>query len=345
MHVGQGLTLCAAALAPRRPAADDLSSVRAILFALAAITGVACSSHDDAGSGPRAGAGSSALGGKGSSGAGAGGAAGATAGRGGSTASGGAAADRAGDGGRAGTRNAGSGNGTASGGAGKGGAASGGATSGGAGRDAQGGEGAVSGQPSETGGDCAHDGDHTTTLVFVNHCAKAVTFEGSDIDGKTLAPGSAACVDIGSDTEALSAKRYWGFSGDDPGAEHHTLAEFTFNTDFNDFDWYNISHVDAFNLPMQIVPRDRPDCDTLSCPADFLAGCPDEGKYRDDNGDVVACVSPARDDGSSPVAQYFESCDDAYAWSGDDQHGDDPSPVRACAGEDWDIVFCPGAAP
>lgn len=179
--------------------------------------------------------------------------------------------------------------------------------------------------------------------MFVNRCAKPVTFAGSDIEGKTLAPGVQACVDIGSDAETLSAKRYWGFSGDDPGGEHHTLAEFTFNTDFNDFDWYNISHVDAFNLPMQIVPRDRPDCVTLTCAADFLTGCPDVGQYRDANGDLLACVSPSRDDGNSPVARYFESCDDAYAWSGDDQNGDDPSPVRACAGEDWDIVFCPGA--
>jgi hypothetical protein len=57
----------------------------------------------------------------------------------------------------------------------------------------------------------------------------------------------------------------------------------------------------------------------------------------------VACVSPDRNDAVSPVALYFESCDDAYAWSGDDQKGDDPSPVRACAGEDWQITFCPSA--
>ena len=55
----------------------------------------------------------------------------------------------------------------------------------------------------------------------------------------------------------------------------------------------------------------------------------------------MSCVSPARDDPESPVALYFEACDDAYAWSGDDQHGTDTSPMRACAGEDWDIVFCP----
>lgn len=191
--------------------------------------------------------------------------------------------------------------------------------------------------------ECAHDADGRTTLVFVNGCSASVTFRGSDIEGGELAPGASRCVDIGSDVEALSAKRYWGFRGEDPGAEHHSLAEFTFNTDFNDFDWYNISYVDAFNLPLRIEPLVRPKCKVLSCPANLLPGCPSVGRFEDSQGDLVACVSPDRNDAMSPVALYFESCDDAYAWSGDDQKGDDPSPVRACAGEDFQITFCPGA--
>jgi hypothetical protein len=189
--------------------------------------------------------------------------------------------------------------------------------------------------------DCRSDGDDRTTLVFVNRCPVPITVRGSEIEDASVAAGEFVCRDIGSAAEELSSKRYWGFSGEDPGAEHHTLAEFTFNTDFNDFDWYNISHVDAFNLPMQIVPVARPDCATLTCADDLLGACPEAGQFKADDGEVVACVSPDRDDGTSPVAEYFESCDDAYAWSGDDQNGDDPSPVRACAGEDWDIVFCP----
>jgi len=191
--------------------------------------------------------------------------------------------------------------------------------------------------------DCAHDGDGRTTLVFVNGCAASVEFRGSDIEGGKLEPGAASCVDIGSAVEALSAKRYWGFRGEDPGAEHHSLAEVTFNTDFNDFDWYNISYVDAFNLPLEITPLARPKCKTLSCPSDLLPGCPSVGRFEDSQGDLVACVSPDRNNAMSAVALYFEACDDAYAWSGDDQKGDDPSPVRACAGEDWQISFCPGA--
>lgn len=185
------------------------------------------------------------------------------------------------------------------------------------------------------------DGDRRTTLAFVNHCAGGLHYAGSDIAGGTLAAGQTGCVEIGSDTEPLNAKRYWGWIGENPGGEHHSLAEFTFNTDFYDFDWYNISFVDAFNLPMKIVPVARPDCAALTCAEDLLPDCPSVGIHRDSSGTVNSCVSPDRNDPESPVALYFEQCDDAYAWSGDDQRGSDPSPVKACAGEDWDIVFCP----
>ena len=189
---------------------------------------------------------------------------------------------------------------------------------------------------------CRAEGDGTTTAVFVNHCASPLEMRGSDIEGATIAPGGFVCRDLGTATEELSSKRYWGFIGEDPGGEHHTLAEFTFNTDFNDFDWYNISHVDAHNLTMQVVPLDRSSCATLTCSdTALLTDCPAEGRYTGSGETLIACVSPDRDDASSPVAEFFEQCDDAYAWSGHDQQGDDPSPVRACAGEDWAIVFCP----
>lgn len=196
-------------------------------------------------------------------------------------------------------------------------------------------------EPPAPQADCHTAGDDRTTLVFVNRCAKPLTVRGSDMEEGQLAPGATLCRNIGTAVEELPAKRYWAFAGEDPGNEHYTLAEFTFNTDFNDFDWYNISHVDAFNLPMQIVPLDEPDCKSLTCGEDLLEHCPAAGQDRDDEGNVVVCVSPDRDDGESEVAVYFESCDDAYAWSGDDQHGEDPSPVAACAGEDWQITFCP----
>ncbi len=197
--------------------------------------------------------------------------------------------------------------------------------------------------PDPTAIDCRVEGDDKTTLVFINGCSQPVTFRGSDIAGGDIAPGAFVCVDVGDATAAINSKRYWGYIDEDPGGERHTLAEFTFNTDFYDFDWYNISHVDAHNLPMQIVPVNRPDCHVETCAESWLDTCPPEGQYKNDQGQIISCVSPDRDNSMSPVALFFEACDDAYAWSGDDQHGTDPSPMRACAGEDWDIVFCPEA--
>lgn len=188
---------------------------------------------------------------------------------------------------------------------------------------------------------CRADADGKTTLVFVNRCGETLHVRGSDIPDAVIGAGDFACQDVGTADEELSAKRYWGYLAEDPGAEHHTLAEFTFNTDFHDFDWYNISHVDAHNLTMQIAPLDT-DCDVLTCAdTSLLADCPSVGRQTDGSGELIACVSPERDDPTSPVAVHFEACEDGYAWSGDDQQGSDPSPVRACAGEDFAIVFCP----
>lgn len=191
--------------------------------------------------------------------------------------------------------------------------------------------------------DCRKEGDGKTTLGFVNLCTAPLTYRGSDIAGGTLAPGAFACVDVGTASQTISSKRYWGWTGADPGSGRHTLAEFTFNTDFYDLDWYNISHVDAHNLPMAILPAARPNCRALNCPQDFLGPCPAEGQFRDAQGTLVSCVSPERDNPDHAVVKLFEQCDDAYAWSGDDQQGDDVSPMIGCEVEDFDIVFCPEA--
>jgi len=184
---------------------------------------------------------------------------------------------------------------------------------------------------------CRASGDGKSTMSFVNQCDGLLSFRGSDIEGGDLAPGEHACRDVGSDVEPISAIRFWGFIGMDPGGEKHTLAELTLNTDFNDFDWYNISHVDAHNLPMRIAPVDMPDCRVLTCAESLLENCPPEGRLEDGSGQLISCFSPMRDDPNSPVAQYFEaSCDDAYSWSGDDAES-----MAACAGEDYDVIFCP----
>ncbi len=73
--------------------------------------------------------------------------------------------------------------------------------------------------------------------MFVNRCTAPPHVRGSDIAGATMASQTYLCRDLGSTEQSLPAKRYWGFLGEDPGAEHHTLADSLFNTDFHDFDW------------------------------------------------------------------------------------------------------------
>ncbi len=183
---------------------------------------------------------------------------------------------------------------------------------------------------------CRAQGDGKSTITLLNQCTSPLTFAGSKITGGTLAPGEHACRDVGSATESIPAVRYWGWLGEDPGNERYTLAELTLNTNFNDFDFYNISHVDAHNLPMQVQPVAMPNCRVLTCAMSLLANCPSVGQERDASGKVISCFSPDRNDPNSVVAQYFEAgCKDAYSWSGDNDS------VAACAGEDYDVVFCP----
>jgi hypothetical protein len=185
--------------------------------------------------------------------------------------------------------------------------------------------------------DCLVAGDGKTSVALVNHCRVPLSFAGSQNQSGQLAPDQFQCRDVGNATDTLPAIRYWGFAAPDPGLGHYTLAEFTFNTTFNDFDWYNISHVDASNLPMQIVARGMPKCRTLTCAESLLPGCPAIGQLKSPAGDVISCVSPEPNAPQSVVAQYFEkACPDAYSWS-----GDDAGSVVACAGEDYVIVFCP----
>jgi hypothetical protein len=185
--------------------------------------------------------------------------------------------------------------------------------------------------------DCLVKGDGKTSVALVNHCRAHVTFAGSQNQTGELDPDQFQCRDVGNATDNLPAIRYWGFTAPDPGLGRHTLAEFTFNTSFNNFDWYNISHVDAENLPMQIAAHAMPSCRTLTCAESLLADCPAVGQYKDAAGDVTACVSPDPNNPQSPVAQYFDkACPDAYSWSGDDANS-----VVACAGEDYVVTFCP----
>ncbi|KAF6167720.1 hypothetical protein GIB67_017215, partial [Kingdonia uniflora] len=65
-----------------------------------------------------------------------------------------------------------------------------------------------------------------------------------------------------------------------------TLAEFTLGGDGGK-DFYDISLVDGFNLPMSITPRGRLGCAVSSCPANVNSVCPSEFSIKNGRGTIA----------------------------------------------------------
>jgi len=146
-----------------------------------------------------------------------------------------------------------------------------------------------------------------------------------------------------------------------------SLAEIT--TDANGQDYYDVSLVDGYNLPMRMAPtagtfkkntNDKYDCGVAGCTADLNAHCPSELALKV-NGATVACKSAceafntdeyccrgAHDkpqtckSSSWPKnypATFKASCPDAYSYAYDDL-----SSTFICHGNpttSYDITFCP----
>ncbi|CAO2824130.1 unnamed protein product [Amaranthus hypochondriacus] len=69
-----------------------------------------------------------------------------------------------------------------------------------------------------------------------------------------------------------------------------TLLEFTLNGNTNQ-DFYDISLVDGYNLPISVSPTTQK-CNTTSCPFDINKSCPQELQLKDSTkSDIIACKS------------------------------------------------------
>jgi hypothetical protein len=144
-----------------------------------------------------------------------------------------------------------------------------------------------------------------------------------------------------------------------------TLAEFTLTAGMAS-DWYDISLVDGFTLPVAILQLDAawtPSssyvpggplgadglCGSPVCAADLLPNCPASQQRKDAAGAVVTCVN-----GQNPgaIQQYFKAgCPTSYSWP-----FDDPQSLFRCAdaaqnngtgAKDYKVIYCPmqGATP
>jgi hypothetical protein len=142
-----------------------------------------------------------------------------------------------------------------------------------------------------------------------------------------------------------------------------TLAEFTMGDGGVNPDFYDLSLVDGYNLPMGIAPLEGTytkspgaayDCLIPSCTHDLNATCPAELRQTNAAGQVVACLSacerfksdefccagahnqPATCPPFSFSKTFKEACPTAYSYA-----YDDATSTFTCKGEDYAIWFCP----
>ncbi|EFJ11333.1 hypothetical protein SELMODRAFT_426298 [Selaginella moellendorffii] len=139
--------------------------------------------------------------------------------------------------------------------------------------------------------------------------------------------------------------------GNSGGVTPATLAEFQLNG-FAGLDYYDVSLVDGYNLPLRINPEYN--CASAGCHSDVNARCPKELQVRKDNW-VIGCKSACevfhseefcctgshnRPETCSPT--YFsrifkDACPQAYSYAYDDA----TSTFTCGSGGGYTITFCP----
>jgi hypothetical protein len=156
-----------------------------------------------------------------------------------------------------------------------------------------------------------------------------------------------------------------GAGGEPPAS----LAEMTFTGDGGK-DFYDVSLVDGYNLPIKMVPtahftnsnNDKYDCKAAGCVSDLNSKCPHElSIWSADGFNVVACKSACakfntdtyccRGAHKTPETckssswpknypAYFKAaCPDAYSYA-----YDDTTSTFTCRGNpstNYDVIFCP----
>ncbi|KAF5325498.1 hypothetical protein D9619_009727 [Psilocybe cf. subviscida] len=122
------------------------------------------------------------------------------------------------------------------------------------------------------------------------------------------------------------------------GVPPATVAEWTLGGDSSTgVDWYDVSLVDGYNLPMRI--SNNKGCPVVDCPVDLGPNCPSplKGPF-DSTGFPVGCKSAcfANLDGNQE-----SNCPNSYAYAYDEASG---TALRTCASSlkaDYTLTFCP----
>ncbi|KAL1120326.1 hypothetical protein V6Z11_D01G159000, partial [Gossypium hirsutum] len=112
-----------------------------------------------------------------------------------------------------------------------------------------------------------------------------------------------------------------------------SLIEFTLAPN-NGKDFYDISLVDGFNLPLSVTPHGRLlGCNTTSCAADVNTVCPSELQVKGlGGGNSPATCQPTK------YSKIFKSqCPQAYSYAYDDK----TSTFTCTGGANYLVTFCP----
>ncbi|KAH0731901.1 hypothetical protein KY289_003089 [Solanum tuberosum] len=211
-----------------------------------------------------------------------------------------------------------------------------------------------------------------TNITIINYCVETVwpgitpknNFSG---DGYELKQGQSAVFTA----PAGWSGRIWGRTGCDfdkndngtcqtgrcgtglkcrePGQPPASIAEFT----LGDTDFYDVSLVDGFNLPIVVKPvNGKGNCSSVGCDSDLRPNCPSELALKSD-GKTIACRSACnvfntdeyccRGTFSSPISclptnysRIFKTaCPVAYSFA-----FDDPTSIITCSSTDYVVSFC-----
>ncbi|KAF7728371.1 hypothetical protein EC973_006179 [Apophysomyces ossiformis] len=177
-------------------------------------------------------------------------------------------------------------------------------------------------------------------ITVKNSCSypievKQLSNGGGGSAASTLAGGASTTIDVPSNWGG----RIWGHKEGAESPNAASLAEFLLRNPSDGSDYYDVSFVDGYNLPMSIAPNGQSGsgyiCGTPSCSS--LPTCPNGSEVKDSDGNVVGCQSSCRDCVTSDYAsKVTAACPDVYAFS-----TDDTTSMFACKASGYTVTFCP----
>ncbi|XP_059668983.1 thaumatin-like protein 1 [Cornus florida] len=223
---------------------------------------------------------------------------------------------------------------------------------------------------------------HSVTFTFTNKCRYTIwpgTLTGRDAQLSSTGFELASKASLSLDAPASWSGRFWARafcsvnasgkftcqSGDCSsgqiscngagGIPPATLVELTL-AGYKGKDFYDISLVDGFNLPVSVTPVGGSDnCNATACPVDVNADCPAELALKNSDGATVGCKSACLAFNQSrycctgafgspdtcPPTDYSKymkgKCPQAYSYAYDDK----TSTFTCSGGPNYVITFCP----